>query len=521
MNSPFSITAEFLLGTYRGHRPDERPDEIPSVARLHAALISAAGSGPRAVSGEDGLIPNDVDLAALRWLEENPPDTVCLPRTRFNDSTDIAHRNDGTISKKSQKLVLKKKPKPVGVSVAVNGSFTWTWSQAPPPEVCAALEALCPDVPCLGTSESPVRLTTSRAAVAATHTVDLDADLFDVSSNSVDLPQEGRTAELLNAHNETRKRTPNLGKDRWKTDEKPRTAVPPYDALRPAKYVPITPPMAEVPWPKAVLVPLHRPIPERSRLRFAVAAHRALVSLVGDGAPPLLTGTYPAGMTRPGNRIALQVLDAENLGTMPNDAPGALALLIPGNARQSDVHVVLRALNELRFIRGPRGMVVRVSGPLEVRAGDQFWPERKPGMIRLWRTSPPAIPDTRGHGRDWTFVHAVLLSLGFVWQESSALPVVRGRGATRYRELAGAAADAGAAVITAEPLRSSDVNDYVHRTHKHAVVRPYRAVLSLGNLGGERALQAVGQTRHLGGGLLVPIDVPEGSPAQAAAGAAS
>ena len=53
---------------------------------------------------------------------------------------------------------------------------------------------------------------------------------------------------------------------------------------------------------------------------------------------------------------------------------------------------------------------------------------------------------------------------------------------------------------------------YAHKVNEHAVVRPYRAVLRLSGVAGDRVVQAIGQSRHLGGGLLVPRDVPAGRP---------
>jgi len=41
-----------------------------------------------------------------------------------------------------------------------------------------------------------------------------------------------------------------------------------------------------------------------------------------------------------------------------------------------------------------------------------------------------------------------------------------------------------------------------------SVVQPYRAEVMLGDLAGDRTMVAVGQSRHLGGGLLVPCDLP-------------
>ena len=54
----------------------------------------------------------------------------------------------------------------------------------------------------------------------------------------------------------------------------------------------------------------------------------------------------------------------------------------------------------------------------------------------------------------------------------------------------------------------------MHKVNEHAVVRPYRAVLRLTGVAGDRVVQAIGQSRHLGGGLLVPRDVPAARCAQ-------
>jgi CRISPR-associated protein Csb2 len=49
----------------------------------------------------------------------------------------------------------------------------------------------------------------------------------------------------------------------------------------------------------------------------------------------------------------------------------------------------------------------------------------------------------------------------------------------------------------------------VHKAPKSlGVIQPYTASLHLGRLD-SRALLAIGQSRHLGGGLLVPVDSPE------------
>ncbi|MDP2350307.1 MAG: type I-U CRISPR-associated protein Cas5/Cas6, partial [Chloroflexota bacterium] len=49
---------------------------------------------------------------------------------------------------------------------------------------------------------------------------------------------------------------------------------------------------------------------------------------------------------------------------------------------------------------------------------------------------------------------------------------------------------------------------YVHHVTPEMAVQPYRAALRLGSLAGDRTILAIGQSRHLGGGLLTPLDLP-------------
>ena len=502
----FSITADLPLRTYRGHTSDGGVERIPSVARLHSALLCAAGFGPRAQQRDIGLTPSDADDAALRWLEQNPPDAVSIPALHVNRGGSVAYRDDGTLKRSKTATATKKLPKSADSSVAVGGQFVWTWTETPPPPVVEALEALCPDVPYLGTTETPVRLTSSRTAADPTHTLDRDAGLFTGSGVDIDSPVTGRVDELTAAHNAARGRAPSVRHDAVGTDERSASAVPPRSAARAARYAPVQAALGDVPWPEVLVVPLDRgnsrPVPERDKVRWAVAAHRALIRSAGDGAPPLLTGVYPPGVARPANRIALHLLDEHDTA--------ALAVLLPRGADPGELDAALAALRTMRTFRGPGGVLAHL-GHAEYRAGELFWPQRPPGTVRLWQTTPPAVPDTRGHDAGWTFGHAALLSLGFVWQHSTQMPRVPGRGDARYRAMVAAVNDAGAAALSVEPLRTSAVQHYVHRVNEHAVVRPYRATVTVGDLGGDRTVQAIGQSRHLGGGLLVPLDLPEGT----------
>ncbi|MCT2587564.1 type I-G CRISPR-associated protein Csb2 [Actinophytocola gossypii] len=503
---PFSVVARLPLGTYRGHRADGSPDQVPSVARLYSALLCAAGFGPRAVPGDDGWEPCDEDVVALRWLEDNPPDEVSVPALRASRRDAVAYRQDGTIRGSRGARTLRRLPKQEAVT-AVGGPFVWTWREHPPELVVEALRALCPDVPHLGAAESPVVLTVSEDDVVSTHRRAADAGVFDHAPGmSVDVPVGGRLMELRAAHRA--ERTGAVGSDRAGTDERSRSVAPPRGAVRPARYRDLAVPAAEVPWSEVLVLPLETAVPARDRVRWAVAAHRALIRVLDQDAPPVLTGVYPAGARRPPNRVALHLLDA----SMPVDLPGggrsALAVLIPRGVSEAERDAVYRAVGAIRALR--RGQVVLpvVGGP-EVRAGDRFWREPGVGRVRLWRPDPAAVPDTRGW-KGWTFLHAALLSVGFVWQ-GTGIARSSGRGAQRDEAIVEAVNAAGVAVVDVAAVRSSRPSDFVHHFNEHAVVRPYTATLTLGDLGTLTTVLAIGQSRHLGGGLLVPADHDEGT----------
>ncbi|GAA4725874.1 type I-G CRISPR-associated protein Csb2 [Phytohabitans rumicis] len=495
----FAIVAEPLLGVYKGHIGDGQPDPLPSPARLHAALLCAAAQGVRAVAEADGLRPCDADRDALRWLEANPPDGIAVPQTLRNGGAATAYRKEGLVVKEgrnplSDKLI----GKPAVRGVAVTGRFAWTWEQSPPEPVAAALAELCPEVPYLGTSESPVLLSVVDAE--PTHRLDREADLFTGDGLDLAVAVTGRVDALEAAHRAASSPPP-LKADAHRSSE--RTEPPPVAtaSLTIGRYSQPQPPPSPTPWASALLFPLERPIPPESRVRCAVAVHRTLIALVGDGAPAILTGVYEAGVPRPANRCAIQFLGP---GAPAVGGAAAVLLLLPREASDVDLALIRIAAPRLRVVRVASGPF-SVGVPVEVPA-DRFWPEPAAGTERWWQTDPVAVPDTRPpRGGRWSLADAAALSVALVWrQEISAL----GRGDARYRALAEAAAGRGVRVQSAVRVMDGDVGRYVHRVHPDTLIQPYRAILGLGDLTGPRTIAAIGQSRHLGGGLLVPVDLP-------------
>ena len=60
--------------------------------------------------------------------------------------------------------------------------------------------------------------------------------------------------------------------------------------------------------------------------------------------------------------------------------------------------------------------------------------------------------------------------------------------------------------VRGRALRTASPRSFVHRTDRRNPVHPFRAEVDLGSLSGDRAILAVGQSRHLGCGLLLPVD---------------
>ncbi|GAA0708096.1 type I-U CRISPR-associated protein Cas5/Cas6 [Dactylosporangium roseum] len=488
----FAIVAEPLLGVYKGHVGSGELDSVPSPARLHAGLLCAAAQGVRAVVDGDGLRPCDADREALRWLEEHPPDGIAVPATLCNDGAATAYRKDGLIVKEGRSPLQDKLIGKAAVGgVAVNGVFAWTWGQRPPDPVVAALTELCPEVPYLGTTESPVRLSVAEAE--PTHLLDREADLFTGSGLDLAVATTGRVDALEAAHQAAS--VPPPGKaDAHRSSE--RTAPPPVitTGVITGRYTAPAPPAPPTPWTSVLRIALHREIPPDQRVRWAVAVHRALISLVGDGAPAVLTGVYAPGAPRPGNRCAIQFVGGSTL-----------ALLLPRDITDVEFAMIGAAVSRLRRVTSSYGRL-GVAGAPVMEPADQFWPEPAAGTVRWWRTDPVAIPDSRPpRGGGWSLADAVAMSVAMVWRHDIPAP---GRGEARYRALAAGAVARGVQVHSVVRVIDGDAGRYVHKIHPDALIQPYRAMLSLGDLAGSRTIAAIGQTRHLGGGLLVPVDVP-------------
>lgn len=524
---PLEITARFVIGTYQGRSTSGSPEPYPSTDRLLACLVAAAGASPHATEAEGVLQISDRHAAAIRWLEENPPDHVDIPVYALNVPDAVAFRKTG--------LRFRGEYAPANSAAAVArsalaGPFTWSWDQEPAPDIVKALDELCQEAGYLGEAASLAAL--SAATVASVPRDRLsrlpEGEMFVTGAVPIQTALPGRLEHLRQVHDAAvaPMRRPERASA---TSEEEAVATWPTEAVRLVWYAPQPDERpALVPWDRALVLEVSNedsrnavwPPPVTEYVGWAVALHRALVRTMHPHVPPLVSGHYPPGDLLPANRLAIHVVtDSMSLGwKLSNGVKAAFAVLLPHDTAPEDQDRVVRAmlaLSERGLYRGAAGKV-RLARIRAVPA-DEFWAPVPEGMTRWWQTYPLAVADTRPltlpGGRKWGLEDALRLSVAMVWRRlppvservsREAVPTGTARTAY-YAALADAAAEH---VTVGESVQvvGSGLERFAHKTNSSTVLTAYSASLRLTGLGNERAPVAIGQSRHLGGGLLVPSD---------------
>lgn len=486
-----AIRAHFPLGVFLGHDADGQPSAYPDTARLHAALLHAAGKGSLAVEVNGDLRPSPDSLSALRWMEAHPPSALLLPEHRFvaekNKRVMAWRPSQGTVGKDEKKRQARNEGCDRSEAVAVNGPFGWAWDQDAPAEVVGIIDALCQDVSCLGEAEVPAVLEVED--FEPTHWIDQQQTAFGRSGGiSMRTPVPGRVDVL---------------ERNYATACKKGSA--PVDGSGLCRYTYRAPsePLAAVPWTSGVILPLGAPIAPEDQLRWCVALHRAFAARLGDASLELLTGPRRGPSGRPPrpqtiNRVALQYL--------PFLGPhGSFVALNPRDGRPEDVARVIEAAARLRYIYTSREMSVPLE-PARALDAEKFWPAPAPGHTRYWRTATALVSEVRRRtgGSQWDFEAAALLAVGWVWRDR--LEGTTPSGSARYSWIVDQVRGWGVTVRDVQPIHDHRVERYVHRMTKGVPAHPYTATVDLSCLMPDTALVAIGQSRHLGGGLLVPAD---------------
>lgn len=497
------------MGIYLGHSRDGSPEILPSFGRLFSALVNAAATGASSrldieTHGEE--IPGDA-RNALEWLEKNPPSSMKVPSFRSGRSySSKAYRKEGVFRLEGGSRNYKVTERSIGEGTALAGPVSWIWDDVFPEFVSEPLDRMCADVGCLGEASSMVSLELG-VGVEPTHRFKKSRGFFDPGGIEVEVPSEGRLDNLIGQHAESRsKKLPTEAADRHNFSSMPSSEIPTVGGIVKRRIVRIEEEKAvPVPWDRVVAIPIRRGRRVRSadRVSFAVAMHRALISVIGTGAPASITGKYDEGVPVPANRVSVQYLPAGMPVRDVLDNCDHVLLLLPIDMPAEDLDVLASAIERLRTLNSRLGKF-SLSPDVQFMDGFQFWAEPAESAERYWELFPAAVPERWAQGDSQAEVYRDTIA----WSIGNAVRGLPGRNLSRNsqrrrQELEGAGLD----VVWAKPLVTRHPAKYVHRTNRQMPVMPYLGRFRLGAVLPNTAIAAIGQSRHLGGGLLVPRDV--------------
>jgi CRISPR-associated protein Csb2 len=483
------------------------PEELPAHARLHEALLSGAAGGPWAEIEDRVLVPCPEHLAALEWLEQNEPLGMIMPATR-------------SVAPGARRYRWRASPRVLAESdfeprTAFAGPVVYVWPPATE-AVVRALRTLAREVTHVGRADSIAAVDIAVSPRAEGGSAVLERAEGRGSGRVMRVPLPGRTRALMSAHrlassggSHTTGATGRQAPDRLVTGANTiATALRRFaPSLNEADW-----PFEEV-WVLPVEVPGRTPSVEAIaaklrqpafRVPGAVEVHRAIVRAIGEDVPAFVSGREGDGPLKGAGHLAIHLADTAELG-------GAVVLLgIPTGVADADRELLLSALPRARHVSarpaGWRGEVVRfkLGAPL-VRSALPFW---SAGAV-LMGTEVPMVLDAAGRPRNapWSIEDAVVCSVGYAMRGVLQRDGLEWEAGWRFRcRLVDTLRERYGVTVAARRVPRS-ASSYVHRVRTGELVVAVSALVNLGELGGDGGFLALGRARHLGGGLLVPVDV--------------
>lgn len=525
-----AVHAGFPLGYYQGRTAAGIPEEWPSPLRLYSAFVDAVYA----------LLPDAEDLGvtaaslmeALKWFEGRAPDGVVLPECRLSSPGPRAYRELGIVSTANkQTRPGKKSSVPARRISALGGDVVYWWDEQPPESLHRPLDLICAEVPYLGERDSVVAIWKSITDHSPSLTHYRTQRSFSSTKRSRILHYAG-TGRLDGLHRAfllaTEGKAPTTSQDHWKTSESEIVPENVTEGAESAIYAPPRP-VSSSPWDAAFVVETHREgtagenvavggwsPKEDERVAWSVALHRALVKQIGWDVPQVVTGKYADGLAdRPANNLMIQILPAEWSPLVQEKSSATfLVVALPRGTRLDEVAAVAQALGAVRSIYAGRLGKLNVDSIHRVSASD-FWKPPAAGFERWWMPYPLVMTETRPQGsredggKRWGIAEALALAVGFVWRDS--LPELSPTASQRYWRAVEQVRDLGLQIRHTSRVADRNLSKYVHRRRPGSLLTGVGGLLQLGELGSDTQLAAIGQSRHLGTGLLLPVDFPVGS----------
>lgn len=493
------ISVTFPQGAYSGSELGAA-ERFPSPARLHEALLAAAAGGPWGVPDGRVLVACDRHREALEWLEQHEPLGVVPPASELTVPRAVRYR-----WRASPIVLMDTAFEPRS---ALAGPIRYLWPAAPA-AVEEALREIAGEVTHVGRADS-IALVYVRQTTRST----ASSGIYRLAARRgpglvMRVPGAGRTGALVKAHRAACVRgghaTGPIGRQAY--DVQVTGANEQHTVLRR-----FAPPQADIDWPYTEVWALKVDAPSSEallqpelRVSAAVGIHRALINAIGEDVPPFITGRDGDGPLRGAGHLAIQVARDDRsrkvvaLLALPPDVPDADRATLRA-ALGSSLRAGARR-------RGKRTIWFSIEDVQE-RPAMPFWTTAGP----LMRTAAPMVLDAPGHPRNapWTLEDAVLCSLGYAMRGVLERSGVNWGGgwAFRRRLVETLRKEYGAAAVV---RRVPDpASRYAHRIAAGDLAVAVHAVVRLGKLAPVNGgFLALGRARHLGGGLLVPIE--EGS----------
>ncbi|WP_246345237.1 type I-G CRISPR-associated protein Csb2 [Conexibacter arvalis] len=491
------ISVSFPLGSYCG-ADNGAAEDLPAPSRLHEAFVAAAGGGSWAVPDGPVLVICDRHRAALEWLEREQPIGVVVPKTLLTRSPLRRYRWRASLVKPNETDF---EPR-----AALDGPVDYVWPSAPR-EVVAALEEIAAEVTHVGRADSvaivrvqvdsgePPRQMLRRAQRRGPGRV-------------MRVASRGRTQCLLDAHREASRGGEHRRGDYGNQAGDVLVTGANETATELCRFAPAKPELA---WPydevwalpiegdrgmaRAVVAP-------RSSVATAVGVHRAIVAAIASDVPPFITGRDGERPLRGAGHLAIQPLLDERSGRP------AVLLGIPAGVPEADRELLRGVLSRgLRTgqagRRGERRHWFTLGKP-QARPPVPFWD----GDTAIMRTAVPLALETTGgpRGGGWTLEDAVVCSIGYAMRgvlEDAG--VAWGTGWSFRAELVERLRGDFKVGVVARRVQG-DASRFVHRVRDGELVVAAHAAVALGLLAPQAGgFLAIGRSRHLGGGLLVPL----------------
>ncbi|MDY2625691.1 MAG: type I-U CRISPR-associated protein Csb2 [Coriobacteriales bacterium] len=503
---PLEVRADYLFGCYQGHSQAGELEDVPSVERLHKALFSGACSLERLERKRPDKKLDPLDQKLFSWLEENAPDAIYLPKAIAQESSAIAYRNKNEIEKGVDG---RKKGCPASSRSFLSGPVAWYWDAEPENDILERLKDVSQEVPYLGESDSRVLLSANKVDQVPADALRRCAPMFDVRSFKAASPGYTRELETFFAQ-----RQKVMKKDKTKENEQECSLQFNFTCLQDVYYE--NPPEAkddsDIPWLHGYALKItDKHVNQEQYVALCVSLHRTLVSKFGDALPKIL---QRAGIMPLANGFAIQIISSSvPQNCLSDDGPGDfLIAMLPKGTPAADEAQVVRALSQItRLYSRSLGSISVVFTGEQIDLG-KFWSPVPKGSRRLFSTEPLFIPDSRPPASDrknggrWTADDDARIAFGHTWRDY--LPAVKAKGDKGRIELTHLVEKAGVAVRGGRIVPIGNIRSYVHHTNRGSFLVGEQAMIDMSSLGRDRCLCAIGQTRHLGGGLLVPIDIP-------------